>query len=221
MGAASSSYRGRRMIVEGLAEGTVVTATSFEDGRPFKIRLMSPDAVAEGASAAVLKGKIIAGSDRQSLFVALKVFRLPFNAEQRELYRKLYSKELEAAQRLGAQDRFILPFLGTSVLGFQPIIISQFMRNGNILDYIIKCRPFKVHRQSLVIQIAEAVHFLHTEAGLVHGDLKCENVMIADDGTALLADLGLCTVIDKAKSHATTTTGVRQWNTIRFRRRSS
>ncbi|EJD37518.1 hypothetical protein AURDEDRAFT_129404 [Auricularia subglabra TFB-10046 SS5] len=158
MGATSSSFRSRRMIVEGLAEGTIVTATSLEDGQPFKIKLMSPDAVAEGASAAVLKGKIVAGSDKEALVVALKVFRLPFNAAQRDLYRKLYSRELDAAQRLGAQDRFILPFLGTSVLGFQPVIISQFMRNGNILDYIVKCRPFKVHRQSLMLSPRRPVH---------------------------------------------------------------
>ncbi|EJD35359.1 kinase-like protein, partial [Auricularia subglabra TFB-10046 SS5] len=107
----------------------------------------------------------------------------------------------------------ILPFLGTAVLGLQPIIVSKFMANGNMLEYIGRADSKQVPRSELV---AEAVTFLHKDAGLVHGDLKCENVLISDDGRALLADFGLSALIDKIESSVTTSPVVRGWNTVRF-----
>ncbi|EJD45940.1 kinase-like protein, partial [Auricularia subglabra TFB-10046 SS5] len=107
----------------------------------------------------------------------------------------------------------ILPYLGTSVLGYQPVIVSLYMRNGNLLDYFLNN---EVDRQALLLQVAEALTFLHTKAGMVHGDLKCENVLVSNDGVPLLADFGLSTLVDKAAETGTTDATVRVWNTVRF-----
>ncbi|EJD38232.1 kinase-like protein, partial [Auricularia subglabra TFB-10046 SS5] len=93
-------------------------------------------------------------------------------------------------------------------------LISPLMRNGNLLQYL-QGNPEADRRISLV-QIATAVDHLHTRLGLVHGDLKCENVLVSDDGSALLADFGLSTFIDKAESSTTTATSLRQRSTIQF-----
>lgn len=190
-------------------------ATRFEGNEPFRIRLQSADAVAEGASAVILNGTVNL-VDKTSIVVALKVFRLPLNGDQRQLFRSLYRKELEAAKRLGAMENYILPFLGTAEVGFQPVLVTQYMRNGNMLEYIDRLRPYKVDRRELVLQVAEALAFLHTKTGLVHGDIKCENVLISDSGKALLADFGLSALIDKAESSTTTALSVRGWNSVRF-----
>lgn len=42
------------------------------------------------------------------------------------------------------------------------------------------------------------------------------NVLVSNDGNALLADFGLSTTIQKAESEATTATGIRQRNSLRF-----
>ena len=41
-------------------------------------------------------------------------------------------------------------------------------------------------------------------------------MLVSDDENALLADFGLTTTIEKAESEATTMTGIRQMNTLRF-----
>ncbi|EJD49161.1 kinase-like protein [Auricularia subglabra TFB-10046 SS5] len=110
--------------------------------------------------------------------------------------------------------RRILPFIDTASVQFHTIIVSEFMENGNLLHYI-RQKP-DADRQGLLIQVAEAVHWLHACKNLVHGDLKCENVLVNDAGDAMLADFGLATLVDQEASSVTTITAIRQLNTLRF-----
>ncbi|EJD45922.1 Rho GTPase activation protein [Auricularia subglabra TFB-10046 SS5] len=96
----------------------------FDGNRPFRIKIPSADSVAEGTSAALLRGTMHTSSGR-TVDVALKVFRFPLNREQRELYRSLYRKELEVAERLGDSKQYILPYLGTSILAYQPALTGR------------------------------------------------------------------------------------------------
>ncbi|EJD41837.1 kinase-like protein, partial [Auricularia subglabra TFB-10046 SS5] len=84
--------------------------------------------------------------------------------------------------------------------------------NGNLLDFLRR-RPY-APRQSLILQVAEGIDFLHRSVGLVHGDLKCENVLVASGETAVLADFGLSTTVDSRGD--TTATAIREWNTLCF-----
>ncbi|EJD49193.1 kinase-like protein [Auricularia subglabra TFB-10046 SS5] len=108
----------------------------------------------------------------------------------------------------------ILPFIGTASVQFHTIIVSRFMQNGNILDYF-KWNP-GADRQCLVIQTAEAVHWLHGHMNLVHGDIKGENVLVNDEGDAMLADFGLATLIEHEASSVTTVSSIRRMNTLPF-----
>ncbi|EJD37378.1 kinase-like protein, partial [Auricularia subglabra TFB-10046 SS5] len=121
-------------------------------------------------------------------------------------------RELKAASIL-SHNR-ILNFVGIANLGGRTILIAPFMTNGNMLQYLLE-HPH-ADRRAPTIQVAEGVHFLHDQAGFVHGDLKCENVLVSDHGHALVADFGLSTVIDKEESSATTMTAIRACNTFRF-----
>ena len=56
----------------------------------------------------------------------------------------------------------------------------------------------------VVRQVAEAAHALH-EAGVVHRDIKPNNVRLAADGRAVLLDLGLAQLLDESESRLTRT----------------
>ncbi|EJD49144.1 kinase-like protein, partial [Auricularia subglabra TFB-10046 SS5] len=108
----------------------------------------------------------------------------------------------------------ILAFLGTANVGEHQGIVSLYMRDGNLMDYL-KSHPGS-DKKKLILQVAEAVQYLHADEGLVHGDLKCANVLISDYGDALLEDFGLSTVAEKSQAAFSTVTGIRAMNTIQF-----
>ncbi|EJD39873.1 kinase-like protein [Auricularia subglabra TFB-10046 SS5] len=108
----------------------------------------------------------------------------------------------------------ILAFLGTAEVGSQRAIVSLYMRNGNLMEYM-KTHP-GCDKKRLILQVAEAVNHLHSVERLVHGDLKCANVLVSDYGEALLADFGLSTFMEKSQGVLATMTGIRQLHTARF-----
>ncbi|EJD46477.1 kinase-like protein, partial [Auricularia subglabra TFB-10046 SS5] len=110
--------------------------------------------------------------------------------------------------------RHILPFLGTLDTNMYTILVSAFMEKGSMMEYI-EANP-AARKEPLIVQIAEAVSHLHRLLGLVHGDLKCQNVLISDDGNALLADFGLSTTVEKQAGDGPTATAIRASNTLRF-----
>ncbi|KDQ50031.1 hypothetical protein JAAARDRAFT_142592, partial [Jaapia argillacea MUCL 33604] len=113
---------------------------------------------------------------------------------------KLFRHEVMIWSRM--KHQFILPFLGFSVLeGSLLYMISPWVHNGDCLHYLIQ-NP-NTDRPKLLSQIAQALAYLHSgEAGCpyVHGDLKGDNVLISEEGNALLSDFGLTRHLERLTS---------------------
>ncbi|EJD44795.1 kinase-like protein, partial [Auricularia subglabra TFB-10046 SS5] len=108
----------------------------------------------------------------------------------------------------------ILTFIGVARAGPQIALVAPYMGNGNLIHHL---RSHKgANKGVLIHQVGRAVSYLHNNAGIVHGDLKCANVLISDEGNALLADFGLSTFIEKALPEEITSTSIRNRNTVRF-----
>ncbi|EJD43251.1 kinase-like protein [Auricularia subglabra TFB-10046 SS5] len=155
------------------------------DGKQLCIRVMSNNPSSEGATSVIYKGRLQA-PDR-SYTMALKVLRAPLTLPRQDLLRR----ELETVAQLAHKEGCtrILPVIGLARTGDQTILVSQFMVNGNLLSYIKEVPS--ADKRRLVVQVAEGLAFLHDSAGLVHGNLKCENVLVTYQGNALLGDCGL------------------------------
>lgn len=139
--------------------------------------------------------------------VAVKIFK-GFVSEWNQ---KLIEREVETWKQL--KHPRILPFYGTCILGLQQFgLVSQLAPNGNMNEYIVR-NPTK-DRLQLLQQVAEGLEYLHHIAKLVHGDLKCSNVLISSDESALLADFGLSTFIGGGDT--ATATNIRVLNSAAF-----
>ncbi|KAJ3566749.1 hypothetical protein NP233_g6800 [Leucocoprinus birnbaumii] len=73
-----------------------------------------------------------------------------------------------------------------------PALISPFCENGPIMSYL-KCHPEPSEpvRLRMMAGVAEGLIYLHNlKENIIHGDLKPSNILVSDDGQALLCDFG-------------------------------
>jgi protein-serine/threonine kinase len=61
----------------------------------------------------------------------------------------------------------------------------------DLFDYIeLRANMDEAECRSIFVQVANAVHFLHTKALVVHRDIKDENVILDGEGNIKLIDFG-------------------------------
>ncbi|KDQ08669.1 hypothetical protein BOTBODRAFT_165600 [Botryobasidium botryosum FD-172 SS1] len=98
----------------------------------------------------------------------------------------------------------IIPFLGLPSIDGLPHLMSPLMPNGGADDYVRK-NP-NVNRVQLLIQIAQGLEYMHTRnPPIIHGDLKANNILVSEDGSACLADFGLSRVYEETNPEAALT----------------
>ncbi|KIO28409.1 hypothetical protein M407DRAFT_243062 [Tulasnella calospora MUT 4182] len=146
----------------------------------------------------------------EGIDVAVKVFRLggvvadPNYAANNEKCGKHLGREVFVWQRVGHPR--ITPFVGY-IRGFKddivPCIVSP-RRQANLVAYITT-NP-QANRLTLMCQALEGLVYLHTfsPSPIVHLDIKPENILVTDEGTAELCDFGYAKVLDGVSTGFTT-----------------
>ncbi|CAE6454580.1 unnamed protein product [Rhizoctonia solani] len=90
-----------------------------------------------------------------------------------------------------ASHRNVLKLHGLAVVCGKLAMVASWMEYGSLLAYI-RAQP-KVDRCSLCAQIAAGLEYMH-DMGLVHGDIKGNNVVVSRDGVAKITDFGSSTM---------------------------
>ncbi|KAG8903765.1 hypothetical protein FRB99_002792 [Tulasnella sp. 403] len=89
----------------------------------------------------------------------------------------------------------------------QAWLVSPYMKNGNINDYLINARPDQDKRHQLALDTAKGLQYLHNrDPPICHGDIKALNVLITDGQRAALCDFGLAKTMESMPSGLTTST---------------
>ncbi|KAJ7913692.1 kinase-like domain-containing protein [Mycena leptocephala] len=110
----------------------------------------------------------------------------------------------------------LLPFYGLYYFQQRLCLVSPWMENGHIRAWLKKETYDTDCLLSLILDVALGLEHLHAE-GVVHGDLKGDNLFITPSRRACIADFGLCSIITSMSSIRFTNSSKRtQGGTIRY-----
>ncbi|HYZ88298.1 MAG TPA: serine/threonine-protein kinase [Myxococcales bacterium] len=133
--------------------------------------------------------------------VAVKVLHPHLHA--REDIRRRFDREAQAVARL--HHPHILDVYDFSGLTAEPsYLVTEFIRGRTLREFA------EAHRfdppelaAACLLPIAEALQHAHA-AGVVHRDVKPENVMVRDDGVVKLTDFGIAALLDPGEKFTMT-----------------
>ncbi|KAF9001995.1 kinase-like domain-containing protein [Cyathus striatus] len=158
--------------------------------------------------------------------VALKALRNIKASDQKA--QKRFKHEIEVWAEL-LHDH-ILPFYGVVTdLGQHIHMVSPWQDNGNVLDYVqshptadrmclVGFNYFTAYSSSLfeyqIWGAANGLKYLHSRS-IVHGNVKCANILVTKEGEARICDFGMSKIVEevteKSASATLTEAGSARW----------
>lgn len=81
-----------------------------------------------------------------------------------------------------------------AVLGQRPLLVMEYMENGSLRD-LLSNKTFPLDPEQtlpLIRDVLQGIRFLHSaNPPIIHGDLKCANILVDSNFRAKIADFGL------------------------------
>lgn len=139
--------------------------------------------IARGGMSTVYTGTDV----RLGRSVAIKVMNSEFSADPKFLSRF----EFEARSVASLKDPGLVAVYDQGVDGDYAFLVMELVRGGTLRELLHERGPMPPHAVVAVARPALTALAAAHRAGLVHRDVKPENVLISDDGEVKLADFGL------------------------------
>jgi serine/threonine-protein kinase len=123
--------------------------------------------------------------------VALKMILHGANASKDQLNR--FQREAEAAARLSHPNIVSIYEVG-SHKGL-PYFSLEFIQGCDLSDLMKQQTMSAMDAAKMLVQVARAVHYSH-QMGILHRDLKPQNILLTENGVPKVADFGLAKRLD-------------------------
>src|SRR5689334_23674383 len=151
--------------------------------------------IATGGTSSVYRGLDL----RLDRPVALKVMESRYAGDQQFLTR--FQREARAVARLN--DPGLVAVYDQGIEGRYPFLVMELVEGGTLRELLRERGPMPPHAVAAVLApMLDGLAVAHRD-GLVHRDVKPENVLISDDGDVKIADFGLVRAIAEAKITST------------------
>ena len=137
--------------------------------------------------------KAVRDDDEYHKDVAVKVLRRGYDTKS---LLKRFKVEIQILATLDHPNIARLLDAGTTEEGL-PYLVMDYIQGRPIDDYCSFHRLTIAQRLELFRALCGAVQYVHQHL-MVHGDLKCSNVLVADNGTVKLLDFGIARLLNPA-----------------------
>ncbi|KAI5122714.1 hypothetical protein M0805_009767 [Coniferiporia weirii] len=130
--------------------------------------------------------------DRSKMVVAIKTLR-----KLSDDIPKIAAKEIYVWSKLKHRNLILLlGFVNNPESGL-PSLVSEWMEHGSVLAYVEGHPECDVLH--LILGIAQGLEYLH-DNGIVHSDIKSDNVLVDTSGEAVICDFGISRAINATQA---------------------
>jgi serine/threonine protein kinase len=166
-----------------LAPGTLAPGTLAPDNPSKLDEYELLEKIAKGGMGTVYRAR----SSRTGNQVAIKVLMSKVAANP--VLRQRFEQEFRVASRLDHPNIVRSLAFGHSASG--PYLVMELVEGESLGDMVAREGPLPpADAVPMIVQVARALHYAHQE-GIIHRDVKPDNIMITPNGVARLTDFGL------------------------------
>ncbi|KAI8987215.1 kinase-like domain-containing protein [Pilobolus umbonatus] len=158
--------------------------------------------IGEGASGSVYKTH--REGDQQKQMVAIKQIHL-----RRQARKDLVIDEIRIGKERKSHPNIVRYI--DSYLWFNAIwIVMEFMEGGSLTDIVTQNYMSEGEIAAVCKEVLMGLEHLHS-IGIIHRDIKSDNILIGNEGQVKLSDFGYCAQVDKKNLKRTTLAGTPCW----------